>query len=138
VDIILPQRKFDPARFFSSIAIGIFVSLLLSCLWTLDDLGVRHYNRKTREVRMIGRYVGLLLPIFFGFYGIISLFDNNTQILVAKYVAQMVVILYPPFVVFNVLHSRYLKSREEVLLRRLKAVSGEIMMGGKDFASSAV
>jgi len=138
VDIILPQGKFDPARFFSSIAIGIFVSLLLSCLWTLDDLGVRHYNRKTREVRMIGRYVGLLLPIFFGFYGIISLFDNNTQILVAKYVAQMVVILYPPFVVFNVLHSRYLKSREEVLLRRLKAVSGEIMMGGKDFASSAV
>lgn len=87
---------------------------------------------------MIGRYIGLLLPIFFGFYGIISLFDNNTQILVAKYVAQMAVILYPPFVVFNVVHSRYLKRREEVLLRRLKAVSGEIMIGGKDFAGSTV
>jgi hypothetical protein len=121
----------------SSIAIGIVVSLLLSFLWTLDDLGVRHYNRKTREVRMIGKYIGLLLPIFFGFYGIISLFDNNTQILVAKYIAQMVVILYPPFVVFNVLHSRYLKRREEVFLKRLKAVSGGILMDDKDLASSA-
>jgi hypothetical protein len=58
--------------------------------------------------------------------------------LVVKYVAQMVVVLYPPFVVFNVLHSRYLNSREEVLLKRLKAVSAGIMMDGKNLASSAV
>jgi hypothetical protein len=138
VDVVLPQGAFNPGRFFSSIAIGVVVSLLLSCLWTLDDLGVRHYNGKTREVKMIGKYVGLFLPIFFGFYGIISLFDNNTQLIVAKYVAQMVVILYPPFVVLNVLHSRYLKSQEEVLLRRLKAFSGAIMMQGKDLARSEV
>jgi len=135
VATILPQGAFNVGRFFSLTAIGVVVSLLLSCLWTLDDLGVRHYNRKTREVRMIGKYIGLLLPIFFGFYGIISLFQDNTQLIVAKYVAQMVVVLYPPFVVFNVLHSRYLKRREEVLLRRLKAVSGGIMMRGKDLAS---
>jgi len=138
VDTILPQGAFNPGRFFSSIAIGVVVSLLLSFLWTLDDLGIRYYNRKTKEVRMIGKYLGLLLPIFFGFYGIISLFDNNSQVLVVKYVAQMVVVLYPPFVVFNVLHSRYLKSREEILLRKLKAVSGGVMMGDKDLASSAV
>ena len=132
VDTILPQGVFNVGRFFSLTAIGVVVSLLLSCLWTLDDLGVRHYNRKTREVRMIGKYIGLLLPIFFGFYGIISLFQDNTQLIVAKYVAQMVVVLYPPFVVFNVLHSRYLKRREEALLRKLKVVSGGIMMGGKD------
>ena len=87
---------------------------------------------------MIGKYLGLLLPIFFGFYGIISLFDNNSQVLVVKYVAQMVVVLYPPFVVFNVLHSRYLKSREEVLLKRLKAVSGSVMMDDKDLARTTV
>ncbi len=138
VDTILPQGAFNPGRFISSIAIGIIVSLLLSFLWTLDDLGIRHYNKKTKEVRMIGKYVGLLLPIFFGFYGIISLFDNNSQVLVVRYVAQMVVVLYPPFVVFNVLHSRYLKSREKVLLRRLKAVSGGVMMGDKDLARSMV
>ena len=136
VDTILPQGAFNPGRFISSIAIGVVVSLLLSFLWTLDDLGIRYYNRKTKEVRMIGKYVGLLLPIFFGFYGIISLFENNTQLFVVKYVAQMVVVLYPPFVVFNVLHSRYLKSREKVLLKRLKTVSGGIMTDEKNLASS--
>jgi hypothetical protein len=137
VDTILPQGAFNLGRFLTSITIGLTVSLLLSFLWTLDDLGVRCYNRKTREVRMIGKYVGLLLPIFLGLYGIFSLFENNTQLIVAKYVAQMVVVLYPPFVVFNVLHSRYLKSREENLVRRLKAVSEGVMMGDKDLASSA-
>jgi hypothetical protein len=138
VDTLLPQGVFNAGRFISSITIGVAVSLLLSCLWTLDDLGVRYYNRKTREVRMIGKYVGLLLPIFFGFYGIISLFENNTQLIVAKYVAQMVVVLYPPFVVFNVLHSRYLKSREAILLRRLKADPGVVLMNGEETAISRI
>jgi hypothetical protein len=136
VDTILPQGAFNPRRFFSLIIIGIIVSLLLSFLWALDDLGVRHYNRKTREVRMIGKYIGLLLPIFFGFYGIITLFQDNTQLIVAKYVAQMVVVLYPPFVVFNVLHSRYLKSREKLIMKKLKAVTGDVRMPGKDLAGN--
>ena len=136
VNTILPQGVFTTSRFISLITIGVMASLLLSFLWTLDDLGVRYYNKKTKEVRMIGKYVGLLLPIFFGFYGIFSLFDNNSLFLVVKYIAQMVVVLYPPFVVFNVLHSRYLKSREGVLLRRLKVVSGGIMMGDKELAGS--
>jgi hypothetical protein len=123
VDTILPQGAFNAGRFLSSIAIGVVVSLLLSCLWTLDDLGVRHYNKKSGEVRIIGKYVGLLLPIFFGFYGIISLFENNTQLIAAKYIAQMVVVLYPSFVVFNVLHARYLAKREEVFLKRLKVAT---------------
>ncbi len=138
VDTILPQGAFNPGRFLSSIAIGIVVSLLLSCLWSLDDLGIRYYNKKTKEMRMIGKYVGLILPIFFGFYGVISLFQSNTQLTVINYVAQMVVVLYPPFVIFNVLHSRYLRSHEKVLLRSLKAVSGGLMVGSKNLASSAV
>jgi hypothetical protein len=136
VATILPQGTFNVGRFFSLTAIGVVVSLLLSCLWTLDDLGVRHYNRKTREVRMIGKYIGLLLPIFFGFYGIISLFENNTQLLVAKYVGQMTVILYPPFVVFNVLQARYLAKREEVFLERLKVATGVILMDRNDADTS--
>ena len=128
VDSILPQGTFNAGRFFSATAIGIFVSLLLSFLWSLDDLGVRHYNRRTGEVRMIGKYIGLLLPIFFGFYGIVSLFEKSDQLLVAiKYIAQMVVVLYPPFVVFNVLHSRYLKNHETILLERLKVIPGGIL-----------
>ncbi len=136
VHTVLPPGHFNPGRFFSAMAIGVTVSLLLSFLWTLDDLGVRHYNRKTGEVRMIGKYVGLLLPIFFGFYGIISLFEDNTRLLAAQYIAQMVVILYPPFVVFSVLHSRYLKSREAVLLGRPKVSPGVMMTGSQETAVS--
>ncbi|MBP1717833.1 MAG: hypothetical protein H6Q43_1271 [Deltaproteobacteria bacterium] len=105
---------------------------------TLDDLGVRHYNKKSGEIRMIGKYVGLLLPIFFGFYGIITLFQNNTQLLVAKYVSQMVVVLYPPFVVFSVIHSRYLSSREDILLRKLKVLSGFILQNRQEVVTSKV
>jgi heme A synthase len=127
IDTVLPSGQFSVAHFFGGTVTGIAVSLLLSCLWTLDDLGIRHYNTKTREARMIGKYLGLLLPIFFGFYGIIKLFDNNSQVLVAQYIAQMVIVLYPPFVVFNVLQSRYLKSHEAILLGRLKLAPEDIL-----------
>jgi hypothetical protein len=117
---VLPQGGFNLGRFSIAAAIGVSVSLLLSLLWTLDDLGVRYYNKKTGELRMIGKYVGVLLPLSFGLYGIISLFDNNNHVLAGKYVIQMVAVLYPPFVVFNVIHSFFLKKRSAVLLRRLK------------------
>ncbi len=126
-ETVLPPGGFHSGRFLSATAIGIIVSLLLSFLWALDDLGVRYYNRKSSEVRMIGKYVGLLLPIFFGFYGIFSLFDDYERLPAALYIGQMVVVLYPPFVVFSVLHSRYLKTRENMLLEKLKAVQGFVL-----------
>ncbi len=126
VETILPPGQFHMGRFLSATAIAIIVSLLLSFLWTLDDLGVRYYNRKTGEVRMIGKYVGLLLPIFFGFYGIFSLFDEYDRLPAVLYIAQMVIVLYPPFVVFSVLHNRYLMSRENKLLEELKVAQDVI------------
>ena len=131
VETILPPGQFNMGRFLTATAIAIIVSLLLSFLWTLDDLGVRHYNRKTREVRMIGKYVGLLLPIFFGFYGIFSLFDDFDRLPAALYIAQMVIVLYPPFVVFSVLHNRYVKSREDKLLKKLK-VAKDVVLANRD------
>jgi len=134
VDTVLPPGQFNPGRFFTATAIAILVSLLLSFLWTLDDLGVRHYNKKTHEVKMIGKYIGLILPIFFGFYGIITLFDENSRLMAVQYIAQMVIVLYPPFVVFNVFHARYLANREENLLRRLRAATGVILTDRKEAA----
>lgn len=127
VETILPSVRFHEGRFLSVTAISIIVSLLLSFLWTLDDLGVRYYNRKTGEVRMMGKYIGLLLPIFFGFYGIFSLFDEYDRLQAAFYIAQMVIVLYPPFVVFSVLHNRYLNSREDKLLEKLKVAQDVIL-----------
>lgn len=136
LDTVLPAGHFNPERFLGATAIAIIVSLLLSFLWALDDLGVRYHNRKTQEVRMIGKYIGLLLPIFFGFYGIINLFEDHSRLLAAQYIAQMVVVLYPPFVVFNVLHTRYLARQEEILIGRLKAAQGVILMDKKEAAAS--
>ncbi len=136
LDTVLSPGHFHLERFLGATAIAIIVSLLLSFLWALDDLGVRHYNGKRQEVRMIGRYVGVLLPIFFGFYGIINLFEEHSRILAAQYIGQMVVVLYPPFVVLNVLHTRYLARVEERILGKLKAAPGAILMDRKETAVS--
>jgi len=128
MDTIFPPREFNPWNFITATAVGVAIALLLSFLWSLDDLGIRFYNRKTRELKMIGRYLGVFLPILTGFYGIVSHFENYTHLVAAKYLGQMVIILYPPFVLFNVLHSRYLIKREVVLLSRLRTAPGKVLV----------
>jgi hypothetical protein len=136
VDAILPPWHLNPWRFLSTTAIFVVVSLLLSLLWALDDLGIRHYSRKTQEFRMIGKYLGFVLPILFGFYGVISLLGNYPRPLAVQYLLQMVVILYPPFVVFAVWHARYLRKHEKVLLSRLQAVRANVLLDGKPVTPS--
>lgn len=117
--VILPPLSFSPWRFLTITAMVVIVSLMLSYLWTLDDLGIRLYNRKTREVRMIGKYLGLILPVVFGFSGMMALSRNHSTVTALQYLAQMILILYPPFLVFNVFHAFYINSRESRLLQRL-------------------
>lgn len=136
VATILPPGEFNIGRFLAATAIAIIVSILLSLLWTLDDLGVRYYNKKNGEVRMIGKYVGIIFPLFFGFYGILSIFGEYERLLASIYIMQMVIVLYPPFVVFSVLHNRYLQNREEGLLEKLKADQGVILADQNVPASS--
>jgi hypothetical protein len=117
--VIMPPPSFSPGRFLATTAMALTVSLMLSYLWTLDDLGIRLYNRKTKEIRMIGKYLGLILPVLLGFYGIISLSKNHSLVMAIQYLVQMILILYPPFLVFSVFHAFYLDRREFGLLRRL-------------------
>jgi len=117
--VILPPPSFSPWRFLTTTAMAVTVSLLLSYLWTLDDLGIRLYNRKTKEIRMIGKYLGLILPVILGFYGMISLSKNHSLMMAIQYLAQMILILYPPFLVFNVFHAFYINRSESRLLQRL-------------------
>jgi hypothetical protein len=72
---------------------------------------------------MIGKYLGVILPILFGFYGMISVFRDHSLMSAIKYIMQMVVILYPPFLIFSVFHAFYLQRKEKVLLERLKVSS---------------
>lgn len=117
---------FQPGRFLIVTGITIVISLLLSTLWTLDDMGIRYFNRKSHEVRMIGKYAGTLMPILFGFYGVFGLFSQFQKMEAFVYLFQIVVILYPPFAVFSVFHTHFLQKRGESLLHKLLNKRGDL------------
>ena len=124
--LLIPKGEFQLARFFIVTGITILVSLLLSALWTLDDMGIRYFNRKNHEVRMIGKYAGTFMPILFGFYGAFTLFSQFQRMEAFVYLFQIVVILYPPFAVFSVFHTHFLQKRGETLLHRLLNKKGNL------------
>jgi hypothetical protein len=104
----------------------VVISLLLSTLWTLDDVGIRVVNRKDQELKMIGKYVGTLMPILFGFYGIFSLIADYPDRQAFIFLFRIVMILYPPFTVFAVIHFRFLRNREEHFSERTSLRKGGI------------
>jgi hypothetical protein len=106
--------------------ITMVISLFLSTLWTLDDVGVRYANRKDQELKMIGKYVGTLMPILFGFYGIFSLIADYPDRQAFIFLFRIVMILYPPFTVFAVIHFRFLRNREEHFSERTSLRKGGI------------
>jgi hypothetical protein len=106
--------------------ITVVISLLLSTLWTLDDMGIRYANRKDQELKMIGKYVGTLMPILFGLYGIFSLLDDYPARQAFVFLFRIVMILYPPFAVFAVMHFRFLRSREQQFSDRTLLRTGGI------------
>jgi hypothetical protein len=121
--IVLPPAQFHWGRFLSATAVAVTTSILLSFLWTLADLGVRRHNWKTGEIRIIGRYLSALLPILFGFYGMFSLFETHERLLAVRYIGQMVLALYPPFLILAVIHRFYTETRAPLILKRLNALS---------------
>ena len=77
---------------------------------------------------MIGKYIGILLPIIFGFYGMFSLFESHERLLAVQYIFQMIIVLYPPFVVMTAFHSFYTEKYEADLLGKLKTNSQFTLM----------
>jgi len=118
--VIVPTGEFNLVRFLSTNSILFLTSLFLLFLWTIDDLGIRQVNKKSGEVKMIGRYVGVLLPIIFGFYGVFALFGASARSLAIWYIVQMALVLYSPFVMLAIVHFRYLRSREAYLMEKLE------------------
>lgn len=116
---ILPPIQFDPWRLAVVTIIVAVTSSLLSTLWTLDDLKIRYFNSKSKELKIAGKYLGLLLPVFFGFYGIVNLFEDYEYFEAAQYIVQMIIIFYPPFVIFSALHNQYIRQHESILLKQL-------------------
>ncbi len=108
--LILGKGHFDAGRFVTVSAEAALISFFLSLLWLFDDTGIRYFNKRDKEIKMIGKYLGTLMPILFGFYGIIALRANYPPSEVGMLLFKMVLVLYPPFLVFSVAH-RYIAAR---------------------------
>jgi hypothetical protein len=117
--LLIPTGQFQPGRFLIVTGITIVISLLLSTLWTLDDMGIRYFNRKNHEIRMIGRCMGTVMPVLFGFYGILSLFGEYSRTEALLYLFQIIIILYPPFAIFSIFHAHYVRRNIESLSKKI-------------------
>jgi hypothetical protein len=133
----LPPEQFQPGRFLAITGITVLISLLLSTLWALDDMGVRYVNDKDQEMKMIGKYAGTIMPIIFAFYGIFSLVANFPKVDAFTYLLKIVFVLYPPFAAFAVFHNTFLRNRKERFSQNALLDAGGIWRkGGKTFNNS--
>jgi hypothetical protein len=138
---VLPPSQFAPGRMLTSMAIAVIASLLLSLFWTLDDLGARQRNTKTGEVKMAGRYLGVILPVLFGFTGFLNLLQDIPASLAVHYVLQITVALYPPFMTLAVCHAVYVHEKGALILKNLAVRPIPTLaagVGGETIAKSAM
>ena len=103
--LFFSRGQIQLGRFLVITGIIVVISLVLSTLWTLDDVGIRYVNRADQEIKMIGKYVGTVMPILFGFYGIFSLMADYPARQAFIFLFRIVMILYPPFAIFAVTRS---------------------------------
>jgi len=134
---VLPPSQFVYGRMIISMAIAAIVSLVLSLFWAMEDIGVSQQNEKTGEVRMVGKYLGVILPILFGFAGYLSLLHDIPAYLAGQYVLQMAVALYPPFVTLTVCHFLYVQRKADVLLVKLAVLPISPLLSGAAGESAA-
>jgi len=120
---------FRPTMFLVNSALA---SILLSIVWSLDDLGVRIYNRKTTEVHMAGSYVGGILPLLFGAIGVYSLFVGGSPVDAVVSLLEIMMVLYSPYVLFAVLHHKFVGRHKAMLSDRLLLGNLEVKVGEKE------
>ncbi len=96
------SSRFQVEHFLTVSLITALISFILSILWTFDDMGIRYINRKDHEIKMIGKYLGTFMPVIFGFYGIFTLQANYLAMDAFMYILKLVIVLYPPFLIFSV------------------------------------
>ncbi len=99
----------------------LLTSVFLSVVWAFDDLGIMIYNRKTAEVRMVGSSIGTFLPLITGAIGVSALYHSSLSPFSALiYLVEIVMVLYPSYVIFIVLQHGFVMARSSVLLSKLK------------------
>jgi hypothetical protein len=98
--------------------ITVLIALLLSVLWTLDDMGIRFHNRKDQELKMIGKYAGTLMPVIFGLFGLFSLLTRYPKESALLHVIRIILVFYPPLVLFVVTHLHFIKGKNDFHCRK--------------------
>lgn len=116
---LLGFLEFLPVRLVLFIIGSALVSLFLSIVWALDDLGARIYDRRTGEVHTVGSKVGMVLPLITGAFGIASLFHLSSPLDALTKLFEIIMVLYPPYVFFVIFHQEYIKRRITSLSKRL-------------------
>jgi hypothetical protein len=99
---------------------GALTSIFLSVVWAFDDLGVKIYNRKTAEVHMAGSSIGTVLPLITGAIGVSGLFHTNLPMDALIDLLEIVMVLYPSYVFFAVLHHEFVARRSRTMSEKLQ------------------
>jgi hypothetical protein len=122
---LIPHGRFNPGLFIITSVITIVVSVFLSVIWSFDEVGIRHVNREKQEMRILGKYAETTTPFLFGIFGIFSIFAQFSTIQALLYLFKIIIILYPPFLVFSVLHTFFVQKRINLFYKQ-----GELKKGG--------
>jgi hypothetical protein len=104
---------------FAFLMVNPLISLFLSFVWTFDDLGVKVYNEKTDESRMLGRSVGIAIPLITGAIGTFSIFHRTQPIIALIDLAGALMVLYPLYLLLVIFHHQFVRTRFIDLSRRL-------------------
>lgn len=98
--------------------VTIIISLLLSVLWTLDDMGIRYHNRRDQELKMIGKYVGTLMPLIFGLYGLFSLLIQYPRESALPHILRIILAFYPPLVFYVMVHLHFIQGKADFRFKK--------------------
>lgn len=104
---------------FSFLMVNPLISLFLSFVWTFDDLCIKVYNRQTDESRMLGRSIGIAIPLITGAIGTFTIFHRTHPIDALIDLVGTLMVLYPPYVLCVIFHHQFVRSRFIDLSQRL-------------------
>jgi hypothetical protein len=116
---LITPVAFSWQKFAQTAMIIVPISIILSVIWMLSDLSIRYFNKKSSEVIIFGNAMGLILPMLFGFHGVLELIEDNPGFMAFFYVIQITLALYPPFAFYTVYHYLYTSKNRANLLNRL-------------------
>jgi len=104
---------------FAFLMVNPLISLFLSFVWTFDDLGVKVYNKRTDELRMLGRSIGIAIPLITGGVGVFTMFHRAYFMDAFIDLVGTLMVLYPPYLLFVIFHHEFVRKRFVDLSQRL-------------------